>query len=366
MNRSAVALLDRATQPVPARRYLSIFRPSWSPDLRGTIESITQLTPTSVAIDLRPNHRWTGHRSGQFVGVGVEVEGVLHHRTYSLTSAPTDSSGARRGLIQIAVQRVDGGLVSTHLTTDAQVGDVVRLTPPAGEFVLPDSGDTASAGLLFVTGGSGITPIIAMLRDLEARRRGGLPATPVRLIHHSRDANSTMFGAELARLAAANDWLEVTVVHSGTHLTATRLDELCPDWPQREVFACGPNSLLEAVEQACAAADAADRLHLERFLPVRRATTVTTDPAHPTVAHEATFARSAVTVNPLAGETLLESAERSGVLARSGCRTGICHTCTTRILSGCATEIGGNAVHDAGAHVRICVTRSTDDIVLDL
>ena len=364
MNRSAVALLDRATQPVPARRYLSIFRPAWSPELRGTIEAITRLTPTSVAIDLRPNHRWPGHRSGQFVGVGVEVDGVLHHRTYSLTSAPTDSSGGRRGLIQIAVQRVDGGLVSTHLTSDAQVGDVVRLTPPAGEFVMSDAAHTASAGLLFVTGGSGVTPIIGMLRDLEACRRGGLPATRVRLIHHSRDGRSTMFAEELGRLDEANPWLEVTVVHSGTHLTSERLDELCPDWAQREVFACGPSSLLEAVEAACAAAGAAERLHLERFVPVRRS--VTADPAHPTVAHEATFARSSVTVAPLAGETLLETAERSGILARSGCRTGICHTCTTRIVSGCATEIGGNAVHDAGAHVRICVTRSADDIVLDL
>lgn len=362
MTRVMTAIRDQFTYPVPADRLLSIFNPRWSPQLRGTIESLTPLTPHAVSVTIRLNRRCPAFQAGQYVAIGAEIDGVRHHRTYSITSAPS----ASRSRIEIAVQRVQGGLMSGHLTERAQLGDVVYVGAPAGEFTLPNPLD-ASAPLLFLTGGSGVTPIMSMLRELEVRARSGHTVPSVVAVHHSPDRQSTMFADELDRLSNDNRWLRVVTVHTrdtnadgaDNRLNPARLESYCNDWRQRRTYVCGPASLIEFATASWESNGLLAQLHLERFNPVRPARLDDLDGA------VTTLARSGMVAETRADDTILDAVERAGALVPSGCRTGVCHTCTTRIVSGCVRDVRDGRIHDAEAHVQICVAQPLTDVVLD-
>ena len=157
-------------------------------------------TRDCVSLWLRPGRGWPAHLPGQYVRVGVDVDGVRHWRTYSLTSVPR----RRDGRIAITVKRIAGGLVSEYLVCHARPGIVVRLAPPTGEFVLPEEGVDA---LLFVTAGSGVTPIMGMLRAL-AQRPEGLP--DVAHVHISPSSDDAIFGGDLRTLAAGSTAMRCT------------------------------------------------------------------------------------------------------------------------------------------------------------
>lgn len=348
------AILNRFSQPLPIDAYRSVANPLWHREPRGVIEAVTPLTPTAVAIRIRTNRAWPGHRAGQFVTLGVEVGGVRHHRCYSITS-PAGTAGEQT--IEIAVQHVGGGLVSGHLTGSAAVGDVLHLGEPGGDFTLPTF---VPDRLLFISGGSGVTPLIGMLRTLADRP----PHTQVTVVHHAPTAEHTMFGAELSRLAAANSWLTLHLVRTredGAHLSADRLDALCPDWRDRDAYVCGPSSLVGFVTDHWAEHHSLDRLHLERFTLDLPAIPTTDDS---TVS--ASFVRAATSTTTSTGTTLLEAAESAGVAAPYGCRTGVCHTCSTRLVSGCTTDVRDGRVSEPGTHVQLCVSRPLTDVVLDV
>lgn len=347
-------LLDRLSHPLPIDAYRTLVNPLWVRDLRGVIEAVTPITPDAAAVTIRTNRAWPRHDAGQFVTLGVEIDGVLHHRCYSLTSVG-EHAGAQ--LIEIAVQRVPGGLVSNHLTGAARIGDLVRLSAPDGDFTLPTF---VPDRLLFVSGGSGITPIIGMLRTLAGRA----PQTDATVLHHAPTPERTMFAAELTRLAERHDWLTVHLGHTqvdGARLDAARLDELCPDWRERDAFVCGPTPMIRFATDHWDDAGLLDRLHLERFtldLPV------TTEPGAATVT--ARFDRTGTLTAASVGATLLATAEAAGVDAPFGCRSGVCHTCSTRLVSGCTTDVRDGRVSEAGAHVQLCVSTPLTDVALDL
>lgn len=358
-------VLGRFTEPLPVDAMRSTLNPLWTSQLRGVIESITPTGDTARTIRLRCNHEFEAHRAGQFVTVGVDVDGVRHHRSYSVSSAPAPIGVDRRArrTIEITVQGVVGGTVSTHLTSDARVGDIVHLTPPAGEFVLPD---TPPGKLLFITAGSGITPVMSMLRHL-ARLAPHPDRCSVTMIHYAPSLDRTIFADELICLSESAAWLELHLVHTAgpgvRHLDRTELDRVCADRADRVTYACGPTGLLDTATDLWNADGIADLLHVEKF-------TTPSITAMPGDTHDgsgtAAFRRSGVTTTVGAGATILTAAEDAGVVAPSGCRTGVCHTCTAHLVSGCARDIRDGRITEAGSHVQICVSTPLGHAELDL
>jgi len=366
--------------------YLTMINPLWTSELRGVIETVTPVSESAVAITIRTNGAWTGHEAGQFVTVGVEVNGVRHHRCYSLTSVPRPASRSDRSRndrasrrLEIAVQRVEDGLVSAHLTSAAKPGDLLFLSEAAGDFTLPAGlRGTAPTQLLFVSGGSGITPLMGMIRTLAERseRPGRGHAASVRLVHYAPTPERTMFRDELTTLAARHDWLDVEIVHTRvpgndaalthlTHLDAESLERHCPDWRGREAYICGPIGLIEFATNHWAEHHLLDRLHVERFTSA-----LTTRPQQSAVDDgpgAATFTRSSiVTESASPDRTLLEVAEDAGVLAPFGCRQGVCHTCSTKLLSGCTRDVRTGQLSEPGTHVQLCISTAVGDVALDL
>lgn len=344
-------LLARLTTPLDVDAYAAALSPRWGTRVRGVMVDRTARTDRAASIRLRVGRAWRGHVAGQHVTIGVDVDGVRHHRSFSISSAPD-----RTDVIEITIQANPDGIVSRYLVERAPIGTVVQLDAAAGEFVLPDR---PSGPLLFVTAGSGITPVMSMLRALASRTER--PA--VTLVHHAPDPSSTIFGTDLARLAEHEPWLDYRPVHTrrgGRHLDVDGLARHCADWTQRAAFVCGPSGLLDWAVETWAEAGVTERLHLERFAAPIYAAPPSSGTA--TVA----FARDGGVVATDAATPLLEVAEAAGLAPPFGCRMGICHTCSTRVLAGCARDLRDGSIVEAGAHAQLCVTTAIDHVVVDL
>ena len=342
--RTAAAL---STPLVPAD-YLSLVDPLvGSSGLRARVQEVHREAAGAATLVLRPGPGWAGHRAGQWIRLGASIRGVLHWRSYSLTAPPDP-----RGLIRVTV--VPAGPVSRHLAGAVRPGEVLRLEQAAGAFVLPDP---LPDRLLFVTAGSGITPVVGMLRELASR--GPLP--DVVLLHSARTRGDVVLGADLRALAAASPGLRLVERHTAVagRLTPAQLPDLVPDWSRRTAWACGPAGLLDALEAHWQGHGVRALLRTERFAP---SLVALSDASGGTV----TFGRTGASARSDGTRPLLEDGEDAGVLLPSGCRMGICFGCVVPLRSGQVRDVRTGATREAGELVQTCISTPVGDVELDV
>src|SRR5437764_6416124 len=199
LQRRLLRLASSLSSPLLPDDYLELINPLWSTrELRGRIEAIERETPDAATIVIRPGYEWEGHKPGQYVRIGVDVEGVRHWRAYSLTSDPDREDG----FISITVKNVDEGTVSPYLVRRGRPGAIVGLGGVEGDFVLPAE---LPGKLLFISAGSGITPIMSMLRSLDRRDE----MNDVVLIHSARHEDDVIFGEQLRELAKKHEGFRI-------------------------------------------------------------------------------------------------------------------------------------------------------------
>jgi len=315
-------------------------------EIRAEVVAVIDETADVKTFVLRPNARWRGHRAGQFTTIEVEIDGVRTRRCYSLSSNPGDPRPT------ITVKRTPDGLVSNWLHENVKPGDVLTLSPAAGEFVLAEP---APAKLLLFSGGSGITPVMSMLRDLDAREAVG----DVVFLHYARSENDVVFGRELAEVAARRPTLRV-VVRTGL-FTEQDVAVLVPDFAERETFLCGPPALMERVEGLWSKQGIRSRLRHERF--VMAAPSVSTDGASARI----TLSRSGRAVEANAANVLLDDLERAGERPASGCRMGICMTCKCRKVRGTVqNRLTGEISSAPDEDIQLCISHPRSDVTLEL
>jgi ferredoxin-NADP reductase len=261
----------------------------------------------------------------------VEVDGVRQWRAYSLTH------GERRdGHLSITVKAVPDGVVSTYLVREAKPGTLVHLEQAAGDFVLPGDGGK----FLMVTAGSGITPVIGMLRNLFPSTAAGVlrpersAAYDIVVLHVAPSEPDSIFLRDLQALDAA-DAIRLVARYDDQHgvLDVATLGELVPDLAERVTFACGPAGLLDALE---AHHDQAGlTLQTEKFRVSRVAVGE---------GGSVSFAQSGTTVDADGGTPILDAAEEAGVLMPSGCRMGVCFGCVLPLTEGAVRDLRNGEV----------------------
>ncbi|WP_067970714.1 ferredoxin reductase [Mycolicibacter icosiumassiliensis] len=347
-------IATQITTPLLPDDYLRLANPLWSArELRGRVVEVRRETTDSATLIIRPGWGFQfDYRAGQYIGIGLLVDGRWRWRSYSLTSPPV----TRARTISITVKAMPEGFLSSHLVDGVAPGTVVRLAAPQGEFVLPDP---APATVLFVTAGSGITPVMAMLRSLA--RRGAI--ADVVHLHSAPTAADALFADELADLARDHPGyrllLRTTRDQGRLELRGPEtLDAEVPDWRERQTWACGPTAMLGDAERVWAAAGIADHLHVERFAVARTA------PAEG--GGTVTFAASGKSVTADAATTLLEAGESAGVSMPFGCRMGICQSCVVTLVGGRARDLRSGADHEPGTRVQTCVSTAAGDCELDV
>lgn len=338
--RPSSRLLDLLAGPHGIDRYTELVDPMWTSEARATVVAVRRSTPRSVTLWLKPNQTITGLRAGQFLTVTVEVDGRRHARCYS----PAGPEGS--DLIELTVARHDGGAVSEYLNRSVRPGMPVALSGPSGDFVLPA---TRPRRLLLIAGGSGITPVMAMVRTLHAERFDG----EVAVIHYVRTLREADYRDELT--ATPN----VRVLHSCTrsveghlrgHFDESHLATAMAD--PEAVYVCGPPALVDAVRKHRPDAVA------ESFVPVAS--------SGPATGARVTFGDSGIDVTD-DGRSILEQAEAAGLKPQNGCRMGICHTCTRRKTRGTVRNLTTGAVSTADDEaVQICVSAAVGDVEIAL
>ena len=318
LRNGAWRVVELITTPVVPADYLDVIAPLRNPNvLRARIEAVRPETANAVPLDLLPGRNWQPHQPGQYVRLGVDVDGVRLWRAYSVTSA----AGRADGRFSVTVNAVTDGVVSAYLLKRARRGMLVNLDLPAGDFVLPRQ---RPAKALFVTAGSGITPVMGMLRSVP-----DLPDVVV--VHSARTAEDVVFGAELRALAAQG---RIRLIERHTRadgrLKPADLADLVPDLFERETWACGPGEMLDALTEHWTDAGATERLHVERFRP-----TVLIAGDGGTV----TFERTGTVADVPAGVSVLEAGEAAGQLMPAGCRMGICFKCVLPMREGIVRDM---------------------------
>jgi stearoyl-CoA 9-desaturase NADPH oxidoreductase len=355
--RTALRLVGSFTSPLLPDDYLELVNPLWSTrELRGRIERVVRETSDAVSVLIKPGWEWPGHLPGQYVRLGVAVDGVHHWRAYSLTSAPRRPDGC----IAITPKLVEGGKVSPFLNRRVRPGTIVRLGGVEGTFTLPEP---TPARLLFISAGSGVTPIMSMLRALAAA--GAL--RDVVHVHCARTRDGVIFARELQALDAANDGYRLRLRISGERgrLAPRELDGLCPDWRARETFLCGPAGLIEAMSAHWRERGERARLHLERFGP-GGIHDIAGDGERGS-GGVIRLRRSGIDARSDGEQPILLAGESAGAEMPFGCRMGICHSCVARLRAGQVRDLRSGRVHgQPGEMVRTCVNAPEGAIELDL
>ena len=302
---------------------------------------------------------------GQYLTVTVDVDGVEHQRCYTIASSPSSADRPT-----ITVKRTPDGPVSGWLHDRFGVGDTLRVTGPHGRFT---NARHPAPAYLFLSAGSGITPLMSMTRALH----GGPDPADVVFVHSARSPRDIIFRSEL-EVVAETPGFAVTVVcetaddlwDGATGLLGLRtLLLVAPDLHEREIFTCGPPAYMSAVREALDLAGVdPERCHEESFdLAARGAEhAVAAAPSGPTYAVE--FRRSGLTVPCGESETLLDAALRAGLRPPSMCREGICGTCRTSLLEGPVDLQHAGGIRDRDVErgeVLLCCSRPRGDVAVD-
>jgi ferredoxin-NADP reductase len=352
--RRVLGLVRSFTSPLLPDDYLELVNPLWSTrEMRGRVERVERESSNAATVLIKPGWAWPGHRPGQYLRLGIEVDGIHHWRAYSLTSDPE----RRDGCIAITPKLVEGGKVSPFLLGRVKPGAIVRLGGVEGTFVLPDP---LPERILFITAGSGITPVMSMLRRLAAAGELG----DVVHVHCARDAESVIFARELAELRLKHPSYRLERWLTGTRgrMSPEQLAGVCSDWSERETFLCGPSGLLEVMSGHWAAAGEPERLHIEHFQPP-----ATVGGGERGRGGRITFRTSGREASSDGEQPILKVGESAGAKLPFGCRMGICHSCVGRLRSGQVRDLRTGRVHgQPGELLRTCVNAPEGAVEIDL
>ncbi len=306
-----------------------------------TIREVRPLTDNAVEVTFAIPDELTddfNYVSGQYVALRTELEGKEVRRSYSICAEPTP------GELRIAIKRDVGGLFSNWANDNLQAGHVIDVMSPTGAFIsqhamtalndpeamAQESIDSGLSRYVAFAAGSGITPVLGMLRNHLA----DLP--DVTHVHISPSASTALFATELQSYAARSPErpaYRLVERHDDTdgYTDLPRdLDALVPDWREREAWVCGPTGLLDSAESLWETAELTHQLHVERF--------------RPTIIEggeggEITFLRTDVSVDADGTTPILDAGEEAGVLMPSGCRMGICFGCVVTMREGAVRDL---------------------------
>ena len=347
---NAVAAL---TTPHGVDRYLKHINPMWAAhEVRARIVDIhhevdIEGEPRVATVTLQPTSTWAGHRAGQHVSVGVEVDGTRRTTRVFSVSSP-DSKPGERFTITVRANPDRVPSVSSFLAYEAKPGQMIHLSQAEGDFVLPDR---VPEHIVLISGGSGITPVMSMLRSLQRRTHRG----QVTFLHYARSEDHQIFREELASIAG--NGVDIHLLHpeaGDPNLSPAYLTKLLGEYAEIPTWACGPAPLMEAVKAAFADSDV---LSTEYFQPPK---------STGLAGGQVSYARSG-TEAANSGETVLEQAEAAGLKPEFGCRMGICFSCTATKKSGLVRNVlTGETSELPDEDIRICVSAPEGDCVIDL
>ncbi|MGZ4452896.1 MAG: ferredoxin reductase [Nocardioides sp.] len=351
------AFAEALATPHGVDRYVEMVDPLWSRrEIRAEVTDVERKTADSVTLTLRPNTNWAGFKAGQFVKLSVEIDGIRRTRCYS----PANSQFRRDGRIELTIKVDPAGLVSPWLLANAEPGLIVQISPAQGDFHIPLPHPRS---ILLISGGSGITPVMSMLRTLTERAYIG----KVTFLHYAFTEDDVIYRDELAEIEAKYEGVRIIRAYTNADngdlqgfFTREHLVAADKHFAEALTFLCGPMPLMDSVRAVFEAEGITDRLHLEQFAAPTR--TVPTDEA----TGELVFSASETKAENN-GQTILEQAEGAGLNPDYGCRIGICNACVSTKLTGITRNVlTGEINTDNDVSIKPCISAPCGDVSIDL
>ena len=347
------------TSPHTIDHYLEQIHPMLTVDeVRARVVKVVHETGDASTVVLRPNGAWRGFVPGQHVQFGIEVDGKRRVRVFSVSSSREN----RDGTFSVSVKAHPDGYVSQFLHRELSARTIVHLSQAEGEFVLPE---VVPDNLLLLSGGSGITPVMSMIRTLRDRRHQG----DVTFLHYARSRQDEMFSDELDHLVEELPSARIVRIYTrepepGAALAGRfhvdHLKHLGVDESDTLTYVCGPAGLIASVRDTYTELGAADQLRAEYF----KVPTVDLNAADAT--GTLTFDASGQTADN-SGSTILQQAEDAGLAPAYGCRMGVCNTCAVKKLHGAARHVvSGEVSADTDQTIKICVHVPVGDVSVAL
>ena len=328
------------------------------------VEVITE-TPDSKTFVLQtnrrwPGKRWPGHLAGQHTLLMLAIDGRRLSRTFSITTP--DSANGR---IAMTVKRARSNgkriSVSNWMFERLTVGQIVQLSAPRGDFFLKNQD---ASKLLLLSAGSGITPVMAILRQLAASARTDIAIT---FLHICRSESDFIFAAELRALAARWPALKLVLHFSGTQgrFAPAQLAELVPELNQHEVYLCGPNAFASNTHAALRDAGVQHAIHQESFGGFFVAEVAASETHAPIQEHAVSLENNKQSFTVSTQINLLEAMENAGLNPAFGCRIGICKTCQCVKRSGVVKNLRTGEISDAPNElIQLCVSAARSPLEL--
>lgn len=270
---------------------------------------------------------------GQFITLELPIGGKTIHRSYTVSSSP-----GRPHTISITVKRQPKGIVSNWLHDHIKIGDSLDVLPIAGDF---SCANHAANKYLFLSGGSGVTPLMSMSRsffDLAENK-------DIVFVHSARTPEDIIFRKELDLMAFTQPNFRPTFIcekpdaswtQATGYLNIDLLKQIAPDFAQREIFTCGPSAYMAAVRDMLKKAHF-DMQHYyeESFNFAELAANVATEaPIISSDAFSVELTKSGATISCVADQFVLSAAHAAGYRLPSACSKGLCGTCKSKLISG--------------------------------
>lgn len=337
--------------------------PLWSlSETRAKVIEVIQEAPGVVTLVLKPVARWTGFEAGQFVQLGIEINGSRMTRTFSLSSAPC--LWKSQGIVSVTLKRIPEGKVTGWIHENIRTGQVVSLSSAQGEFTPP--ANAKSIG--YLAAGSGITPIMSHLREYVASIESGATEqtsmVPVTLVFYANREEDFIFSRDLSLFARQYDWftLHLIATEEQGQISLSQLQKLLIDTPE-QVYVCGPGcfreSAISLLQKVCPNAT----IHQEAF----SLSPIAMGSSEDAQEHQMYLTKSNRQVVVSSQMNLLDQAEAAGLSPVSGCRMGICYTCKCQKKSGRVKNVLTGEISDAGEEtIQLCVSVPVSDVELGL
>jgi len=341
------------------------------PHLIATLTRIKLETHDTKSYFFKPEKPLNQYKAGAHINIEFDANGQAVNRTYTLSSSPEltfDTASAEE--FSITVKRVNDGLASNWLFENLVEGIEISVSQPQGSFVLPYQ---PAGKLLMLSAGSGITPLMSMLRYLAQTGN----RSNIIFLHYAQSDDDIIFHDELKQLTAAKENItthfsvekinNTSMVFSANEFYQGRINKeqlttIIPDVLEREIYLCGPQPFMKASVQILDQIKfKPSQLHLENFTADLNAATQLGYSA------KLSFSSLNQSIQSSPSRTILEEAEAAGLKPVSACRTGICRSCRCKKTSGTTVNLmTGEESNEAGDYILPCVSVAKTATTIEL
>jgi len=340
------------------------------PHLTATLTRVELETHDTKSYFFKSEKSLNQYKAGAHINIEFDANGQTVNRTYTLSSSPDltfNTESAEE--FSITVKRVNDGLASNWLFENLVEGKQISVSQPQGSFVLPYQ---PSGKLLMLSAGSGITPLMSMLRYLAQTGN----RSDIVFLHYAQSENDIIFHDELNRISAKENItthfsvenisntstsLSTNEIHQG-RINKKQLSTIVPDVLEREIYLCGPQPFMKATVKILDQVKfKPSQLHLENFTADLNAATQLGYSA------KLSFSSLNQSIQSSPSRTILEEAEAAGLKPASACRTGICRSCRCKKTSGTTVNLmTGEESNDAGDYILPCVSVAKTATTIEL